>query len=644
LAEVTEDLSKGKDSAQKVQKFLSWFKDSYRMGQAWRVEALENYSFVEGGDGQWDEKDLRDLEKAGRPHITINKILPQILTLEGLQRANRLDIRALPRGASDTQASDLMSNLIEYVANRSNADYEQSQAFCDGNIAGVGCLEVLRSFDDDLEGELLIRAVDPLQIFPDPDSRRPDWDDARFVMKAPFKDVEEIVFSFAADSPEPASKIRDMAKRMKNDDWLIAFGTDRSMTGNLREELGEVFYDHDTRKVRVLEVHYRTTKRIAVVAAPDGEVMPIESGIKPGESPMDAAEREAKIIGGFAETRKVKVVRLATLLGWELLQDVESPFPTRRFPIIPYMPLLFRRRPYGMVRHWKDPQRELNKRRSQTLHHINVSAHSGWLNDVNGGADPRVLEQFGSTPGVVVNHQGTPPVQIVPHQLPTSLIQMEAKSDEDIREIGVPAELAGEGSQRFISGKAMQTRQFGGQVRLTRFYDQLRLTRKLLGELLVSIIPRMYSERRIREIVDQEVTRAPDGAMASLLEQAGGDLAAAEQGKDPVEELIARARKLRFDIVVDDAPALPTQRAAAFQELVQLASLFPGTIDPDLLIEHSSVKNKDELVARMQQKMQAGMVPQQSARTPGQIEKTDVGDAGQAAQSLMGGQPANSEG
>ncbi len=599
---------------------------------------MESYDFVEGN--QWEQKDLKKLEQDGRPALTFNKILPQLLVLGGMQRANRMDITALPRGSKDTQAADLMSNIIQFIEMRSNADYEQSAVFDDGLITGLGALEVVRSYDDDLEGELIIRAVDPMQVFTDPESRRADWDDARFVMKAPFRDVEELVFKFAADNPELGARIRAMAARMSKDDWLDAFGVDRTLTGNIRQELGDAFFDKATKKIRVLEVYYRTTKRLPVVVAADGEVFPVET--VGGENVKQAAERLSKSVGGFVDARPVKVVRISTVLGWEELQDVESEFPTRRFPLIPFMPLYFRKHPYGLVRHLKDPQREINKRRSQVLHHINSSANSGWLNDAANGADPAVLEKSGSKPGVVVNHGGVEPKQIVPHPMPQGLLQLDALSDRDIKEIGVQAELAGQGTQRFISGRAIQARQFGGQVQVTRFFDQLRLTRKLLGELLVSVVPRVLSERRIREIVDQEVARAPEGAMASLIEQTEAEGFGATE--DPVKELIARARKLRFDIAVDDAPTMPTQRQAAFQQLIQVATLFPGLIDPDIILEHTDLKNKEELIARLTAKMQqmppeaAAMMAQSGRQSASASERLDVGDMGQQAQLLAGGQ------
>ena len=628
----------------KIPTFISWFRDSYRFSQDWRARALRSYDYVEVN--QWEAKDVEKLKKEKRPALTFNKILPQVLTLSGMQRANRLDIRALPRGSSDTMSADLMSNLIEYVLTRSNGDYEQSKIFEDGIIAGAGYLELIRSFDDDLEGELLIRNIDPLQVFRDPEGRRDDLDDARFIMKAPFKDVEELVFMFTSGDEEgrvKATKIREMAARMKGQDWLTTAFVDQNLTGDIKKELGEAFYDSKTNKVRVLEVHYRTVEKLAVVVSPDGTVTPVEVGLG-DETPMEAARKLADFSGGFAEQRPIKVVRIATVLGWEILQDRVSSFPSKRFSIIPYMPLWFRRHPYGWVEYQKDPQDEKNKRRSQLLHHVNSSANSGWLNHSTEGADPRQLEENGSKSGVVINYAAVIPKQIVPHQLPPGLAALEALADRDMEDMGLQGDMTGADSQSFISGRAVQAKQFGGQIKTTRFYDQMRLTRKLLAELLVTAIPKSYSVQRISSILDQEVVRSPDGRAANLIKSIDENPESFADSVDPVAALIERATKLRFDIVVEDAPATPTQRQAALQDLIQTATMFPGIVDPDMLIEQIDVKQKDAILARVREKMgqigQEGLqaIAQQGAKDPGLIEKLDPGDAGQRATLAIEGQ------
>ena len=55
-------------------KIREWFQDAVDKSRNWRKEAKEDYRFVSGK--QWKNADKEQLEKFGRPAITINKIKP----------------------------------------------------------------------------------------------------------------------------------------------------------------------------------------------------------------------------------------------------------------------------------------------------------------------------------------------------------------------------------------------------------------------------------------------------------------------------------------------------------------------------------------------------------------------------------------
>ena len=71
-------------------KIREWFQDAVDKSRDWRKEAKEDYRFVSGK--QWKNADKEQLEKFGRPAITINKIKPLMNVLSGYQRLNRYDI------------------------------------------------------------------------------------------------------------------------------------------------------------------------------------------------------------------------------------------------------------------------------------------------------------------------------------------------------------------------------------------------------------------------------------------------------------------------------------------------------------------------------------------------------------------------
>ena len=70
------------------------------------------------------------------------------------------------------------------------------------------------------------------------------------------------------------------------------------------------------------------------------------------------------------QTITVDKVRVCSFFGGVLLEDIESPYEHGQIPFIPFVVFKFfdEDEPAGIVRDLKDPQREVNKRRSQSLH------------------------------------------------------------------------------------------------------------------------------------------------------------------------------------------------------------------------------------------------------------------------------------
>ena len=135
------------DSRQGIGKFRHWFREAVDKADIWRQEAEQDYDFVAGK--QWTDEDKRALEDSGRPAITINRIKPLINVLSGYQRLNRYDIDFLPRTSDDIDICAIRKGITKYVLDRSDYDSEESQAFEDAVIGGLGWLEAGYEFNEE---------------------------------------------------------------------------------------------------------------------------------------------------------------------------------------------------------------------------------------------------------------------------------------------------------------------------------------------------------------------------------------------------------------------------------------------------------------------------------------------------------------
>lgn len=137
----------------RLERFRFFFHQSKKTSELWRVDAKEDYSFVEGY-GQWNEKEKADLIKQFRPALVMNSILPVVNLISGQERASRLGITYKPRGFDDDRASQIGNQTYRFASDQSDLIYEVSDAFQDMTICGRGFLYSMIDYhqaDDPLE-------------------------------------------------------------------------------------------------------------------------------------------------------------------------------------------------------------------------------------------------------------------------------------------------------------------------------------------------------------------------------------------------------------------------------------------------------------------------------------------------------------
>ena len=123
---------------------------------------------------QWDEADIASLDNEGRPALTINTILPTVNPVIGEQSSRRADVQFKPRRGGEQAIAETLTKLYMQISDNNNLDWTEAQVFSDGLIMDRGYFDVRMDFDDHIEGEIRIKAKDPLDILIDPDAK--DWD------------------------------------------------------------------------------------------------------------------------------------------------------------------------------------------------------------------------------------------------------------------------------------------------------------------------------------------------------------------------------------------------------------------------------------------------------------------------------------
>jgi hypothetical protein len=326
------------------------------------------------------------------------------------------------------------------------------------------------------------------------------------------------------------------------------------------------------------------------------------------------------------------------------------------YPLIRFSPHFMDGECMGIVRNLISPQQEENKRRSQALHLINSAANSGWLMDEKALSPDQYtrLEHMGSRPGILIEKKpGAFLERIEPAQLSIGHIQLAQMAGKDIKEIsGVNQERLGYESKSGTSGRALALQQRQGAQVTAPIMERWDYTLRLVGDLVVCLVAQadIYTDEEIKSIVgrderlsaeiEEEAQKqvmssglpepgeqppppgpelaqlAPDDqqAVVSAFQQAQADWqrkavlwqqAIAKAGDLILMKQIRDARTGRYGVKVSESAASPTTRLAHFQELMEVAKLFPGAIDPAAIIKASDIANKDEILRGLQAAAQA---------------------------------------
>jgi hypothetical protein len=221
--------------------------DDWRALSAWRREAREDFAFFAGD--QWTSEERAALERAGRVAITFNRAAPIIDAVVGSEINNRTEVRYIPREMGDVGVNEVLTGAAQWFRDESDAEEEESDAFQDCVIAGLGWTETRLDTDEGPEGEPHIERVDPFEVGFDRNASARNLRDARRVFRVrrlPLAEAKEMFPGKTAEELDAA--------------WI---GLDDGETG--RDAIGDEYASGDRRddrederdRVMVVQVQWR---------------------------------------------------------------------------------------------------------------------------------------------------------------------------------------------------------------------------------------------------------------------------------------------------------------------------------------------------------------------------------------------------
>jgi hypothetical protein len=592
----------------KIGTVIADFKRAYSAKKKWVEEAKEDFEFALGK--QWQDADKEKLRKAGVAALTINKIQPNIFLLSGIQRQNRTDFKAFPEGEEDGLTADITTHLLKNIMKQTLGEHKLSEIFEDGIICGEGWVEPYLDYTYDMiNGEMKLKKVSPFNVYVDPDSTEYDLSDAEFVIKlTPSLSANQAVKLF----PDKASKIKKMADgRLSLDPELETgdFGAEIQRKG-YEDNTADDWAEKKEKSFDLTEYHYKKyVKKYILANKAEGKLEEFDN--------KEEAEAAAEMINSETPNSAIVIDRVVpeiwtcALLGNEIMDDYKCTFYPRwkSFPLIPFF--AHRITTYiknaseylvqGVVRSLKDPQRELNKRRTQELRLLNTSANSGWLSRINSWVNKSKVKEFGSSAGVILEWKGDiKPEKIQPTQLSQGHAQLAAENAQDMKEIsGINTDLLAM-NDKSQSGRAIHLRQQQGIVMIQRMLDNFSQTKRVLAKFILTQLGELYTvdtairvvgNSFIQEHFSQPVmTQSPvDGSEVPVMENGEMKMELDEEAVAAVfNQILNDAEIGKYDVSVGEGANTETVRYSNYLLLMELAQ--NGVLIPsDILIEESLI-------------------------------------------------------
>lgn len=584
-------------------KLKGWFKRDYDSeGQTrWRREAREDFDF-EAGE-QLTAEDKEALQDLRRPVVIFNQVGTYVDSVAGQEVANRQEVQFIPRNAGDVKKNELLTSAAMWFRDQCDAEDEESDAFRDLVVCGMGWTETRLDYEDNPQGDPKIERVDPLEMVWDSSAKKRNLIDRRRQFQ-----IRRNITLDEARALCPGDPDNPFADEDYNASWV----DDRGDDGKPHENDGR-HYDKEQSGERDAD-----DECVTLVRAQWIERVPCWLVLDPfdqsGQNILTLGEDEYRELGakmkiaGAPMPKAVKQTRKVyrqAYLGNVLLEIGDAPVRGRfSFQCMTGKRDRNRNTFFGVVRAMKDPSRWANKWLMQTMHIMNSTAKGGiavergqFFDDDDAGAESWAKQDqvtflkpgaLGQNPKMMAK-----PSAQFPHG---SFDLMQFAFGAMGRVSGINLEAVG---MQTGSGQAaaldLQRKQ-AVMTLMQPLFDGLRRYRKEQGRVLLYLIEHYLSDGRLVKI------EGPENAQyVPLIKSAYADDTA--QG---------------YDVIVDAAPTSANQKEATWAMLQQILPVIGKMLPPATwlaLLKYSPLPTSAQKdISDSIQQVQQGGDPEQQKR------------------------------
>jgi hypothetical protein len=578
------------------------------------IRMTENERFKIGM--QWNYDDTNFNEAHGKFSLTVNEILPIVLDIVGTQEENPLDYKVRNVKGGSRGIAEILTSLAKNVMDKSMGREEASRSFESGVSIARGFLSLTIDYNNDpLNGDLVVKELDPFMVLPDPTCKVYDynkekggakyiivdeWEDKKKIeAKYPGKDVKS-----ASYDPTPKGRFGAIMNFMFGGGGPNLYLKDdyRHYDEHTFKEEMESNVSKQTNNYRVSTCWWKEWKKGAYVQKLDD---PLNYLAVTDPKDIAAAERFAEADPNIRVIKKdreenqltVPVLNKTMMVGDVLLEHTEDPFDGMNlYPVVRFAPYFDHGYEYPPVQNLIGPQKLINYASSVAINILKNLANSGWITGNTTQRWMEWLEEHGGEDGIVIDKTkfGGSVEKIKTTDFPAGFDLTAERSKQNMREIS-QTELIVPRKGQPESGKAKQIDEIRQQRTKGIIFRNWNQTNILLGRVMVEMTRNLpiFSDDEIMAIVDEEdlldgkILDQAKGVIINQIQQQGAKIPPQPKPPNPIRMSQA-------------PPELQAQMLDAFQKEMGQFQQFVEQV------EQAAIPLAKDIVLKLLRQMQQG--------------------------------------
>jgi len=568
---------------------------------------------------QWDEDDISFNEAHGKFSLTVNEILPIILDIAGTQEENPLDYKVRNVKGGTQVIAEILTALAKNVMDKSMGREEASRSFESGVSIARGFLYIDKVYNNDpLNGDLVIKELDPFMVLPDPTCKTYDYNAEQGGAKYIWVDEWEDKGKMEAQYPGKELKSANYDPISRGLWGRFSGIMGRMFGGGPNLHLEDDYRQHDEHNVSEEELMGNVTKqtnnyRLSIcwwkewkkgvyvqrlddplnyLALTDPKDIKEANRLAEENENIRVIEKDH-----YDKPLTVPILNKTTMLGDILLEHIEDIYDGMNlYTIVRFAPYFDHGYEYPPVENLIGPQKLINYFFSSLTNLLKKLANSGWKVAKATQRTQEWLEDHGGEDGLVIDMSkyGDKVEKIEETKYPVGHERIVEISKQNMRDIS-QVQLQVPKTQRPESGIAKQVDEMRGARTKGIIFRNWNQTNILAARVIVEMIRNndIFSNDEIMAIIDEEdllddkILDQAKGIIINQIRQQGGQIPQQPQAPNPI-----RVRNASVE--------MQAQMLDSFRDEMMLFQQFVEQV------EQAAVPLAKEIILKLLRKVQQG--------------------------------------